>query len=261
MLSTYQSYKIINSDMTRSLDRIASEPINKRATDYYLANIEKVKSIDDFLKDDKLFSYAMKAFGLSDMTYAKGMMKKVLQEGVESTSSLANRLADPRYKAFATAFNFARYGYLTTTFAATQSETVAKYNQQTLEESAGQDNAGVRLALYFKRSAGNITSSYSILADAALLKVVQTALNLPSAMSAADIDAQAKEIDKRLKVADLQDPKKLDKFLQRFTSMYDLQNTDPTTTSPILAAFTGQSSQIGIGTDLMMKLQTLKLGR
>lgn len=259
MLSTYQSYKVINSDMTRSLNRVASDPVNKRATDYYLANIEKVKSVDDFLKNDKLFSYAMKAFGLSDMTYAKGMMRKLLQEGVENSSSLANRMTDPRYKAFATAFNFARYGQLTTTFAATQSETVAKFNQQSLEETAGQDNAGVRLALYFQRKAGSITSSFSILADPALLKVVQTALNLSPSMSAANIDSQAKEIDKRLNVADLQNPKKLDKFLQRFTSMYDLQNTDATSASPALAAFTGQTS--GFGADLMMKLQTLKLGR
>ncbi|MDH7798678.1 MULTISPECIES: DUF1217 domain-containing protein [unclassified Beijerinckia] len=259
MLSTYQSFKIINADMTRSLNRVATDPINKRATDYYQANIEKVKSIDDFLKDDKLFSYAMKAYGLSDMTYAKGMIRKLLQEGVENSKSLANRLADPRYKAFATAFNFARYGQLTTTFASTNAETVSKFNQQTLEETAGQDNAGVRLALYFKRNVGTIKSSYNILADAALLKVVQTALNISPYTSAADIDAQAKDIDKRLKVADLQDPKKLDKFLQRFTSMYDLANS--TGTSSIVPAFTGQTSQIGIGADLLMSLQNLKLGR
>lgn len=259
MLSTYRSYQIIASDMTRSLNRVADDPVNKRDTAYYLANIGKVKTIDDFLKNDKLFSYAMKAYGLSDMTYAKGMIRKLLQQGVESTSSLANKLTDPRYKAFATAFNFARYGQLTTTFDATQKGAVAKYNQQMLEETAGQDNSGVRLALYFKRNAGSIKTSYNILADPALLKVVQTALNIPSEMSAANIDAQAKDIDKRLKVADLQDPKKLDKFLQRFTSMYDLTQSDAT--SSVAAAFTGQSSSIGIGADLLMSLQKFRLGR
>ena len=57
----------------------------KRATAYYLANIGKVKTVDDFVNNYQLFSYAMKAFGLADMTYAKGLMTKVLNGGVDET--------------------------------------------------------------------------------------------------------------------------------------------------------------------------------
>jgi hypothetical protein len=38
-----------------------------------------VKSVDDLLKNDRLYQYAMKAHGLEDMTYAKAFMKKVLE--------------------------------------------------------------------------------------------------------------------------------------------------------------------------------------
>ena len=34
---------------------------------YYLAKIGEVKSVDDFLKNDRLFRFAMKAAGLGDM--------------------------------------------------------------------------------------------------------------------------------------------------------------------------------------------------
>ena len=50
----------------------------------------KVKTIDDFLSNYKLFSYAMKAYGLEDMAYAKGLMRKVLEGGITASKSLAN---------------------------------------------------------------------------------------------------------------------------------------------------------------------------
>ena len=63
-------------------------------TAYYLKHIGDVKSIDDFIKDTRLFNYAMKAFGLEDMAYAKAFMRKVLVEGVERLAT-ASPTASP----------------------------------------------------------------------------------------------------------------------------------------------------------------------
>ncbi|MCK0371046.1 hypothetical protein MVT47_25665, partial [Salmonella sp. L-S2618] len=61
MINTMTSYKLISSNLTRSLTRVAAEPVVQRDTDYYLKNIGKVKTIDDFMKDDRLYKYALKA--------------------------------------------------------------------------------------------------------------------------------------------------------------------------------------------------------
>ena len=98
MVSTYTSYQLITRDIDRSIDQIEKQPVTKRETEYYLANITKAKSIEDFLGDDRLFKYAMKAFGLKDMDYAKAFMKKVLTEGIEDPDSFANSLTDKRYR-------------------------------------------------------------------------------------------------------------------------------------------------------------------
>ncbi len=74
------------------------------------------------------------------------------------------------------------------------------------------------------RKSPDIKSTLSILADKALFEVVRTALSLPDSFTQLDIDKQVKEIDKRLKVADLQDKGKLDKFISRFAALYDLKN-------------------------------------
>ena len=76
MVSTYTSYQLIARDIPKAIDRVEREPMVDRETKYYLENISKVKTIEEFVKDDRLFRYAMKAHGLEDMTYAKAFMVK-----------------------------------------------------------------------------------------------------------------------------------------------------------------------------------------
>ncbi|TIR43652.1 MAG: DUF1217 domain-containing protein, partial [Mesorhizobium sp.] len=97
MLNTYTSYQLIAKDIPKAIDQVESQPVVKRDTDYYLANIGNVKSIDDFVNNTRLFNYAMKAYGLEDMAYAKAFMVKALKEGVSDSDSFANKLSDKRY--------------------------------------------------------------------------------------------------------------------------------------------------------------------
>lgn len=259
MLTTAASYQMIANDLSRSLDTTARRPEVARETAYYLENIGKVDSIDEFIGDARLFAYAMKAFGLADMTYARAFIRKVLAEGIDDPHSFANRLADPRYRELAETFNFERYGAATTAFGRTQQGIVDKHVRQTLEEDAGRQNQGLRLALYFQRKAPAVSSAYDILADRALLTVVQTALGLPPAMAVADIDRQAEVIARRLDVRDFQTPAKLQDFLNRFLGLSDLVN--PVSHQSPAAFLIGGPIEAGLGPDLLASLQMLKLPR
>lgn len=105
-LSTYTSYLIVSKDLNASLDRVASQSQIKRETEYYQANIGNVTSVDEFMQDYRLYSYAMKAYGLDDMAYAKAFMRKILESDLTDSDSFANKLTDTRYQQFAAAFNF-----------------------------------------------------------------------------------------------------------------------------------------------------------
>lgn len=257
MINTMTSYQLIAKDLPRSLARVSKEPLVQRDSDYYLKNIGKVKSIDDFMKNDRLYKYAMKAYGLEDMAYAKAFVRKVLTEGIEDPESFANKLTDTRYKEFATAFNFAKLGDKTTSQATVLQPLVDKYVRQTLEVETGQQNEGVRLALYFARKAPTITSPYQILGDKALLQVFQTTFNLPTQTSNLDIDRQAKLVEEKLDLDDLKDTAKLNKLLTRFTAMYEMKNPTTTTSIPSLL---GGTSTIGISASILTTLQSFKLG-
>lgn len=106
MVSTYLSYDLVVRDMKASLDRTASDAQVAREAAYYEENIGKVTSVEEFLDDYQLYSYAMKAYGLEDMTYATAFMKKVLESDLTDEDSYANKLTDDRYRNFATAFQF-----------------------------------------------------------------------------------------------------------------------------------------------------------
>jgi hypothetical protein len=257
VVNTYTSYQLITRDIDRSIDQVERQPVTKRETEYYLANITKAKSIEDFLGDDRLFKYAMKAFGLKDMDYAKAFMKKVLTEGIEDPDSFANSLSDKRYLEFATTFDFEGFGSTATVFNRAQQGTVDKYLRQTLEEDAGKQNEGVRLALYFERKAPTLTSYYQVLADPALAQVMRTALGLPDSFASADIDKQVALFESRIDIADLKDPEKLSKFMQRFTSLWEISNPTSSAQTSVSVLF-GQPAELGISTDLMMAMQKMR---
>lgn len=229
----------------------------KGETTYYLANITKVKSVDDLMSNSRLYTYALAAFGLDAATENKDLIKQVLQGGVRDPNSVANKQKDPAYAALASAFNFEQYGEAATTITPAQQPTVDKYMRQTLEEDAGKTNEGVRLALYFQRKAPDITSWYDVLADTALASVVRTALGLPDSFATADIDKQAQLFAQKLNISDFTDPEKLGKFLTRFTSMYEINNPTSTAVTSVSVLF-AQPVTAGISTDLMMAMQKLK---
>lgn len=257
MTGTFTNYKLIARDLTASLARKAAQPDVARETAYYKAKIGDVKSIDDLLGDRRLFAYAMKAHGLEDMTYARAFMRKVLTEGVSDRTAFANRLADDRYVAFAKAFDFQTYGAGTTTLAAANADTTGAYLRQSLETDAGNEDTGVRLALYFARQAPTVSSGYGVLADQALSQVVKTVLGLPDVASAEGIARQATIIEARVDLASFKDPAKLDRFVQRFTAIWDAQNN--AASAPVLNLFADTASR-GLDASLLLSLQRIRSG-
>jgi hypothetical protein len=184
MLSTYLGYQLYANDLSKSLQRVAGEGANKNAKAYYDANIGKVKNVDGFINNYKLFSYAMKAYGLEDMTYAKGLIRQVLTSDLSNPKSVANKLSDPRYLAFAKAFSFTTTGAVASTSiqsTAQQDDTVALF-QANMGSSLNATTLSDATA-YYKSHIGSVTSVAALQKDQKLYAYVQAAYNLDNTMS------------------------------------------------------------------------------
>lgn len=260
MFSTSIRYNMLASNPERARTQIESDAVVKRETAYFRENIGKIKNPDDLMKDYKLFSYTMKAFGLTDMMYGKALIKKLMTEGVTAPSAMANQMSNPLYKDLAKAFDFTGKGPDLTSAEGFADNIVDKYVQATMETNEGKDNEGVRLALYFKRKASSITKPMEILADRAILGFIQTTFGIPKEASGGDIDVQARQIARLFDIKDLQDPEKVDKLIGRFSAMYDMTNGVTQKTNPIMTLFTPNNPQAGFSMDLMMSIATIPRG-
>ena len=185
MLSTYAQYQIYARDMGASLKRVAAEPAVARDTAYYRANIGKVKTVDDFIGDYRLFSYAMKAYGLSDAVQNRGFMRKVLTSDPADAKSFVNTLTDGRYKPFALAFSFTANGKVVDTAvaqdAAQQSDTLARFGSQTLVGA----NSSADVA-YYKAHIGQVTSLDGLVSNDRLYRIALQAYGIDPATTSVD---------------------------------------------------------------------------
>ncbi len=241
MTTTTSAYLTIANNLPQMQAMTAKEPAVQTASAYYTANIGKVTSIDDFVGNYRLLSYALNAFGLGAQINSTALIKQVLEGGVSNPNSLANTL--PQWKAFATAFNFAANGAASISTPSAVATTESDYVEEQLESNQGQQDVGVQLAMYFNRVAPTVTSSYGILADKNLLEVVETIFGLPSAFSAENIDVQAKTLSSLMPISDLSDPKKLQQLTERFTAEYDATYNNPTSSAaPLTVAGSASSS-------------------
>jgi hypothetical protein len=239
------------------------QTLGNAESQYYDRTILTISSVDELLENQRLRAYIVRAYGL-DNDVANDTLRKVLTSDPLDPRSFANKSDNAAYKDLAADFNFNSDGTVARSAVGAAQDrgdlvrTRSFYYRQKVEEDAGSQNEGVRLALYFERKAASITSPYSILADKALLKVVQTATGLPETMSLLDIDRQAKLISDRLDLDDLQDADKVEAFLTNFAAMWEIENSTVTQTSSSLLP--GQPVEASINTDLLTNLQNLRLG-
>jgi hypothetical protein len=285
MTTTTGTYLQITQNLARVQASTAKEPTVKTASAYYAANIGKVTSIDQFVGNYRLLSYALDAYGLGSQINSTALIKQVLEGGVTNPKALANTL--PQWKAFATAFDFVGSGAASVSTSTAIAATEKGYVEQQLESDAGQQDVGVQLALYFNRVAPTVTSMYGFLADKNLLEAVETIFGLPTAFGTENVDTQAKVLGTLFKITDLQDPTKLKQLTERFTAQYDSlygptgtsttsltvagSNTPSTTTSAAGAlsilggivssnASNDTSGMVSFGNALLQSLQGFRLG-
>ncbi|MBB4443026.1 MULTISPECIES: DUF1217 domain-containing protein [Rhizobium] len=179
MVSTYVSYLTVARNLNASLSNVASQATVARDSAYYKENIDKVTTVDEFMSDYKLYSYAMKAYGLEDMTYAKAFMKKVLESDLSDSSSFANSLSDTRYAEFAAAFKFA--GETKTAQSDVQRDNLL----DAYEESFDTEEDDIADATdYFEENISSITSVDDLLSSSKLKNYVLTAFGLSTEYTA-----------------------------------------------------------------------------
>jgi len=258
-MSTLQDFRQVSRNRERFEGAMRARPDVQRNIEYFQANIGKVSTAEEFLKDDKLYRFVMEAFDLGSQIYARGLIRKVLNEGVSDPAATANRMSDTKFKEMATALAFKETRGATLKEPAIVQAIIDRYVDVKLEVSSEEKNPAVRLALYFQRRSSNINNWYQVLADRALQKVVFTALDIPEQAALQNLDRLKERLESRFDIKDFKKPEKLHAFLDRFAAMYDLKNGAPqagSAAAPSIAPVRrgGRASIVSIDPSVTMSL-------
>lgn len=106
MTTTFQEYQLFQRTETRQREIFISRAQNERDIAYFSLNFENVQTVDDFVNDDRLYRFALTAFGLESQIFAKGLIRTLLEEGTEDPAARANRQADSRFRDLVNALGF-----------------------------------------------------------------------------------------------------------------------------------------------------------
>lgn len=232
---------------------------------YYTDAMQRIDTRDQFLADRQLIDIVLVSKGIDPETITDDFIEQIFASDLDDPESYVNTLDDKRFAQIVGSFNFDADGEIDRSKGGgaqnggQMSATQSMYLSQLLETEQGNDNAGVRLALYFQRMADTITDPYVILGDDALAEFFRVTYSLPTEFSNMDVDKQAAVVEKNLNLADLSDPVKLKKLVERFTFMYDIENNSGAT-SPAVSILNGSSATAGISADTLWALSQLSTG-
>ncbi len=170
----------------------------QRDTEYFLENIGEITTAEALVRDRRLLTVALGAFGLQDDINNSFFIQKVLEEGSVNEDALAVRFSDPRYQELSQAFGFGPGEFLKTGQTLFAEAIVSRFQTNSFEVAAGQQNDAMRIALFAQRELEEVavmdgsvnTKWFTIMGDPPLRQLFEKALGLPASVGQIDIDQQ-----------------------------------------------------------------------
>lgn len=251
-LSGFSGWGFLKRTMERQQAVQQALPAQQRDEAYFRDKIGKADTAEKLVNDKRLLRIALTAFGLEGDVNSKAFIQKILEGGTLKEGSLANKLADKQYQKFAAAFGYGDFSVPRTKLSTFPDEIIQQFRARSFETAVGQQNNSYRLAMNAEREipalAAKSTSEtakwYTLLGNAPLREVVQTALGLPKSFSGIDIDQQVSVLRSRTEAAfgspDLSQfkaPEKMDVLVRRFLLQSEMQG-QAAASSPAAIALT-----------------------
>ena len=251
-LSGFAGWSFLKKTMARQQVALQTVPAQDRDEAYFRDKIGKVKTAEQLVNDKRLLRISLAAFGLEADVNSKAFIQKILEGGTLKEGSLANKLADKQYQKLSAAFGFGDFKVPRTAISTFPDEILTQFRTRSFETAVGNQNNAYRLAMNAEReipalaakSTSETSKWYSILGNAPLREVMQTAFGLPKSFAAIDLDQQVTVLKDKTKAAfgssaisQFSDPAKMEALVRRFLFRSEIQDLG-TGSSPAAIALT-----------------------
>lgn len=196
-LGGYAGWRYLNRTLETQQEALRDSVPVQRLTDYFRDNIAKAKTAADLVKDRRLLEVALGAFGLEADIGAKAFIERVLSDGTMKQGALSSKLSDKRYAALAFEFGYGNLGSRTD-LPGFADKIIARYEEKAFQKAVGEKDNSMRLALNLSGALKDIAARtsnanaqwFSMMGEAPVREVFQTALGLPQSFGTLDLDRQ-----------------------------------------------------------------------
>lgn len=245
-LTGYTGWGFLKRTMVRQQAVQQAQPMQQRDEAYFRDRIGKADTAEKLVSDKRLLRIALTAFGLEGDVNNKAFIQKILEGGTLKEGSLANKLADKQYQKLAAAFGYGDYSVPRTRISTFPDEILTQFRARSFETAVGEQNNTYRLAMNAEREIPALAAKtnsenakwYTILGNAPLREVMQTALGLPKSFSSIDIDQQVSALKAKTAaafgssdLAQFKDPAKMEALTRRFLLQSEMQGQTAATSS------------------------------
>jgi hypothetical protein len=199
------------------------------------------------MKDYRALGIVLQSFGMADQLPYPGLVCRLATEDPAKSGSMVRKVGNAAWLRFATAMA----KYKTNPFAdATNLDAIVKaYTLNSYETAQGKQLPGMEQALAFRRQAAQITTVAQLMASPSVLKVAVTETGIDYAtFGVMDYNRQVAMLKSKIKLADFQNPAKLDAMAQRYLvaagqdpASWGASDVSTTTTASLFGAGGGTS--------------------
>lgn len=249
-LTGYTGWGFLKRTMARQQAVQQALPAQQRDEAYFRDRIGKADTAEKLVSDKRLLRIALTAFGLEGDVNSRAFIQKILEGGTLKEGALANKLADKQYQKLSAAFGYGDFSVPRTKLSTFTDEILAQFRTRSFETAVGEQNNTYRLAMNAERelpalavkSTSETAKWFTVLGNAPLREVMQTALGLPKSFSSIDIDQQVSVLKARTEaafgssdLAQFRDSAKLEALTRRFLLQSEIQG-QATNNSPAARA-------------------------
>jgi hypothetical protein len=197
-LGGYAGWKAFERTIDRQVEAYSSQSSVQRDLEYFHKHIGAVATVDDLIRDRRMLTIALGAFGLEDEIAKKAIIRRVLSDAPEERSALVNKMNDPRWRQFAKSFGIVDGSRAPAWPRSARDAIVSMYLERSFERAVGDQEASFRLAMNFRREIREIAGGANvervgwvqILGRRPLRTVLEAALILPQEIAQLDVDKQ-----------------------------------------------------------------------
>lgn len=234
--------RLATKNRSREVAATAKESQTLRDVTDFRKGVAKAGTIAQALDDPRVLKVLLTANGLADQLPYAALAKKVLLSDPADPKSLVNRLADSRWSAVVSAFQFATKGIDTLRDTAVQTTLADGYAEVAWRRGLEAKTPGLSDALDIRARAKTFTSALQVLGDPVARRVITTALGIPKEIAFQELPTQEKAITTRLDLKRLQDPKFVDGLSQRY--LLERQKAASPTDQPSLSFLAVQARSL-----------------